>query len=65
LPRRWLLFDAADHSKRRAVVAATNAAYVAGVVGTTLAVQNRLPTWDTFTLYEWKAAPPGKQAASS
>lgn len=53
-PRRWLMFDAGDHSKRRAVVIATNAAYVAGVVGTTtLAVQN--PTTDvedTFTLYE-------------
>lgn len=52
-PRRWLLFDAGDHSKRRSVVIATNAAYIAGEIGvTTLAVQNpSTDVEDTFTLY--------------
>lgn len=52
-PRRWLLYDAGDHSKRRSVVIATNAAYIAGEVGTTtLAVQNpSTDVEDTFTLY--------------
>lgn len=52
-PRVWLMQDAGDHSKRRRVVVATNAAYVAGVVGTTtLKVQNPdTDVEDTFTLY--------------
>lgn len=52
-PRRWLMWDAGDHSKRRSVVIATNAAYIAGQVGTTtLAVQNPVTdVEDTFTLY--------------
>lgn len=52
-PRKWLLWDAGDHSKRRSVVVATNAAYIAGVPGTTtLAVQNpATDVEDTFTLY--------------
>jgi hypothetical protein len=55
-PRRWLLWDAgppAHHENRRSVVIATNAAYVAGVIGTTtLAVQNpSTDVEDTFTLY--------------
>lgn len=52
-PRRWLLYDAADHSKKRSVVIATNADYVAGVINaTTLAVQNpATDVEDTFQLY--------------
>lgn len=51
--RKWLMWDAGDHSKRRSVVVATNAAYIAGVIGvTTLAVQNPVTdVEDTFTLY--------------
>lgn len=52
-PRRWLMWDAGDHSKRRSVVIATNEAYVAGVIDTTtLSVQNpSTNVTDTFTLY--------------
>lgn len=52
-PRKWLLWDAGNHAQRRAVVVATNAAYIAGVPGTTtLAVQNPgTNVEDTFTLY--------------
>lgn len=52
-PRKWLLYDAGNHAQRRSVVVATNAAYVAGVIGTTtLAVQNPgTNVEDTFTLY--------------
>lgn len=52
-PRKWLLYDAGNHAQRRSVVIATNAAYVAGVIGTTtLAVQNPgTNVEDTFTLY--------------
>jgi hypothetical protein len=52
-PRRWLLYDAGNHAQRRSVVIATNADYVAGVIGTTtLAVQNPgTNVEDTFTLY--------------
>lgn len=52
-PRRWLLYDAGNHANRRSVVVATNAAYIAGVIGTTtLAVQNpSTDVEDTFTLY--------------
>lgn len=52
-PRRWLLFDAANHANRRSVVIATNAAYIAGEVGTTtLSVCNPATNVeDTFTLY--------------
>lgn len=34
-PRTWLLWNAADHTQRSRVVVATNADYIAGVVGTT------------------------------
>jgi hypothetical protein len=52
-PRRWLMYDANDHSRKRSVVIATNAAYVAGEINTTtLAVQNPVTDLaDTFTLY--------------
>lgn len=52
-PRRWLLYNASDHSQRRSVVIGTNAAYIAGTVGTTtLSVQNPVTdVEDTFTLY--------------
>lgn len=52
-PRRWLMYDAGNHALKRSVVVATNAAYVAGVIGTTtLAVQNPdTDVEDTFTLY--------------
>lgn len=52
-PRVWLTWDAGDHSKRRRVVVATNAAYIAGVIGTTtVAVQNpSTDVTDTFTVY--------------
>jgi hypothetical protein len=52
-PRRWLMWDAGNHALRRKVVVATNAAYVAGVIGTTtIAVQNpSTDVEDTFTLY--------------
>jgi hypothetical protein len=52
-PRRWLLYDAGNHAQRRAVVIATSAAYLAGVIGTTtLKVQNPgTNVEDTFTLY--------------
>jgi hypothetical protein len=52
-PRRALCWDAGDHSKRRSVVVATNAAYVALEAGTTtLIVQNpSTDVTDTFTVY--------------
>lgn len=52
-PRRWLMWDAGNHANRRKVVVATNAAFAAGVVGTTtLAVSNpATDVEDTFTLY--------------
>jgi len=52
-PRKWLLYDAGNHANKRAVVIATNAAYVAGEIGTTtLKVQNpSTDVEDTFTLY--------------
>lgn len=52
-PRVWLMWDPAAHQNRRRVVVATNAAYVAGVIGTTtLKVQNpATDVEDTFTLY--------------
>jgi hypothetical protein len=34
-PRVWLVQNAADHTQRARVVVATNAAYIAGVLGTT------------------------------
>lgn len=51
--RRWLLWDAGAKQNKRSVVIATNAAYVAGVIGTTtLAVKNPATNVeDTFTLY--------------
>lgn len=52
-PRVWLLWDAGNHANRRRVVVATNAAYIAGVIGTTtIKVQNpSTDVEDTFTLY--------------
>jgi len=52
-PRKWLLYEAGNHALKRTVVIATNAAYVAGIIGTTtLAVQNpSTDVEDTFTLY--------------
>lgn len=52
-PRKALCWDAGDHSKRRAVVVATPAAYAALVVDTTtLIVQNPdTDVEDTFTVY--------------
>lgn len=52
-PRVWLMWDAGNHANRRRVVVATNAAYIAGVIGTTtLSVQNpETDVEDTFTLY--------------
>lgn len=53
-PRKVLCWDAGDHSKRRAVVVATNAAYAAIVIGTTtFSVQNpSTDVTDTFTAYQ-------------
>lgn len=50
-PRSWLVWDAADHSKRRRIIVATNADYVAGVVGTTTVVVPFNGAELTMTLY--------------
>lgn len=52
-PRVWLTYDAGNHANRRRVVVATNAAYVAGVIGTTtIKVSNpATDVEDTFTVY--------------
>lgn len=52
-PRVWQMWDAGNHANRRRVVVATNAAYIAGVIGTTtLAVMNPATNVeDTFTIY--------------
>jgi hypothetical protein len=54
------MWDAGNHALRRKVVVATNAAYVAGVIGTTtIAVQNpSTDVEDTFTLYGKEGDPP-------
>jgi len=53
-PRKALTWDAGNHANRRAVVVATNTAYIALVPGTTtLSVQNpSTDIEDTFTVYE-------------
>lgn len=52
-PRTWLVYDAGNHLLKRRVVVATNAAYEAGVIGTTTVIVQNPATdvEDTFTLY--------------
>lgn len=49
--RRWLLQNAADHTQRATVPIATNAAYIAGVIGTTTVVVAYRGVALTATLY--------------
>jgi len=49
--RRWLVQNAADHTQRASVPVATNAAYIAGVIGTTTIKVAYRGVEITMTLY--------------
>lgn len=50
-PRVWLVWNAADHTQRARVVVATNADYVAGVIGATTVTVAYRGYELTMTLY--------------